>query len=286
MLYVRWGCRGDFTLITLESERGKIPCNNFRGQGPWAVCLPWHRLQPELITAHFFTLISPHYSFVLPRTQWAGGEWRVRKTLCLLAIIRKALNSSVHLIPPPQRVGIFFRHERLPNMLSPNTCVYLFKENNIASNQKERDERFIPPSDHSSAFSWRQQGIRNCHCQILLNVGLICFPSGRPQSKYKTGIASRNLTLSLPRVVNFKLPLQPHQKYRSHHTAWRTLLSIAYSDERWWWWYHHQWWWWWWWYYQFSLPHLYISLQEVGRMYLFDLGSERINTISFRFLAR
>ena len=33
-----------------------------------------------------------------------------------------------------------------------------------------------------------------------------------------------------PRVINFKFPLQPHQK--CYITVWRTWLSIAYSDER------------------------------------------------------
>ena len=47
----------------------------------------------------------------------------------------------------------------------------------------------------------------------------------------------------------------------SHHTVWRTWLFIAYPDEGWL-------------YYQFSLPHLYISLYEVGRMYSFELGRE------------
>ena len=54
------------------------------------------------------------------------------------------------------------------------------------------------------------------------------------------------LTLSLPRVINFKFLLQSHLAIL-HHTAWRTWLSIAYSDERWL-------------SYQFSLPHLCISL--------------------------
>ena len=45
-----------------------------------------------------------------------------------------------------------------------------------------------------------------------------------------------------------------------HHTVWRTWLFIVYSDERWL-------------YYQFSQPHLYISIQKVGRMYFFELGN-------------
>ena len=40
------------------------------------------------------------------------------------------------------------------------------------------------------------------------------------------------LSLSFPRVINFKFPLQPHQVIL-HHTAWRISLFIAYSDERW-----------------------------------------------------
>ena len=40
-----------------------------------------------------------------------------------------------------------------------------------------------------------------------------------------------------------------------HHTVWRTWLSIAHSDERWL-------------YYQFSLVHLYVPLQKVGRIYV------------------
>ena len=44
-----------------------------------------------------------------------------------------------------------------------------------------------------------------------------------------------------------------------HHTVWRTWLFIAFSDE-------------WWLYYQFSLPHSYVSLEKVGRMYFLNLG--------------
>ena len=39
-------------------------------------------------------------------------------------------------------------------------------------------------------------------------------------------------TLSLPRVINFKFPLQ-HTAEVVYHTVWRTWLFIAYSDERW-----------------------------------------------------
>ena len=45
-----------------------------------------------------------------------------------------------------------------------------------------------------------------------------------------------------------------------HHTVWRTWLFIAYTQiERWF-------------LYQFSLPHLYISLEKVGRMYFLKSG--------------
>ena len=49
-----------------------------------------------------------------------------------------------------------------------------------------------------------------------------------------------------------------------HHTAWRTWLFIAYSDERWL-------------IYQFSLPHLYTSIFFKGwGNVLFERGSERV----------
>ena len=34
-------------------------------------------------------------------------------------------------------------------------------------------------------------------------------------------------TLSLPRIINFACPLQPHQKYLLHHTVWKIWLFIA-----------------------------------------------------------
>ena len=40
------------------------------------------------------------------------------------------------------------------------------------------------------------------------------------------------LNLSLPRVINFKFPLQLHQKYYIT-TVWRTWLFIAYWEESW-----------------------------------------------------
>ena len=51
------------------------------------------------------------------------------------------------------------------------------------------------------------------------------------------------ITLSLPRVINYKFLLQPDQKYN----IWRIWLFIAYSDERWF-------------FYQFSLHRVYICL--------------------------
>ena len=47
------------------------------------------------------------------------------------------------------------------------------------------------------------------------------------------------------------------------HTVWKTWLFITYSDERWL-------------YFQFSLPHLYISLQKGWENVLFELWSERV----------
>ena len=38
-------------------------------------------------------------------------------------------------------------------------------------------------------------------------------------------------TLSLPRVINIKFPLQPHQKYYIS-TVWRTWVFISYSAEK------------------------------------------------------
>ena len=56
------------------------------------------------------------------------------------------------------------------------------------------------------------------------------------------------------RVINFKFPLKPHQKYCI--TVWRTWLYLAYSDERWL-------------YYQFSLPHLDL---RIGSIIIFNLS--------------
>ena len=65
------------------------------------------------------------------------------------------------------------------------------------------------------------------------------------------------LTLSLPRVINFKFPLQPHQKYyitcSMKNFAFHRLLK------------------WKWLYYQFSLRHLYMYLEKVGRTYFLNL---------------
>ena len=72
---------------------------------------------------------------------------------------------------------------------------------------------------------------------------------------------STSLTLSLPRVIKFKFPLQPHQKH-SRHIVLRTWLFIAYSDGRWL-------------YYQFSaisLIHFLFRWENV----LFELRSGRV----------
>ena len=72
------------------------------------------------------------------------------------------------------------------------------------------------------------------------------------------------LTLSLPWVINFIFPLQPHQKYDTTQ-VWRIWLLVAFSDERW-----------------FMLPILTTSLNihlsmESCKNVIFELGSERIN---------
>ena len=70
------------------------------------------------------------------------------------------------------------------------------------------------------------------------------------------------LPLSLPKVINFKFPLQPHQKYNHQTVRQRTWLFIAYSNERW---------------YTtnsyYSTPHIH-SLQKVERLPNFELGNE------------
>ena len=67
-----------------------------------------------------------------------------------------------------------------------------------------------------------------------------------------TAEAKWPLTLSLPRVINFKFYPAASPEILCY-TVWRTWLSIAYSDERWL-------------YYQFSLHHLRI-FSEFGRIY-------------------
>ena len=70
-----------------------------------------------------------------------------------------------------------------------------------------------------------------------------------------------------PRVINFKFLLQPHQKY--HITQYEDLgfsylnqMKDDYTTN-------------------LSLPLLYISFWNVGRMYFFQLGSERVNAFAF-----
>ena len=73
------------------------------------------------------------------------------------------------------------------------------------------------------------------------------------------------LTLSFPRVINFKFPLQPQQKYDI--TKYEEL-GFSYSDERL--------------YHQFSLLHLYNFFLEGWENVDFELGSERGNLRSKR----
>ena len=75
------------------------------------------------------------------------------------------------------------------------------------------------------------------------------------------------LTLSLQRVINFKFPLQSHQKYYITQYEELGFSYWAYSDERWL-------------CYKFSLPHLYILHFSVGRMYVLDLGVKGLIKLS------
>ena len=70
------------------------------------------------------------------------------------------------------------------------------------------------------------------------------------------------LSLSLPRVINFEFPLQPHQKY--YITQYGELGFSRLTQMEWV-------------YYQFSLHFSYISLYKCWESVLFELGSERVN---------
>ena len=57
-----------------------------------------------------------------------------------------------------------------------------------------------------------------------------CYISGEGAGEILTLIFGvKGLTLSLPRVMNLKFPLQPHQKY---YVTQQNLAFIAYADER------------------------------------------------------
>ena len=75
------------------------------------------------------------------------------------------------------------------------------------------------------------------------------------------------LTLSLPRVINIKFLLQPHQKY--YITLYEELgfssLTQMQDDK----------------YYQFSLPSLEQFYLQGRENVLFELGSERVRTFFF-----
>ena len=77
------------------------------------------------------------------------------------------------------------------------------------------------------------------------------------------------LSWSFTRVINFKFPLWPHQKYCITAHRIRIWLFIAYSNERW--------------LCYYSLPHLYIYF-KVGRVYCLNLGVKSVNIINLWFL--
>ena len=68
------------------------------------------------------------------------------------------------------------------------------------------------------------------------------------------------------RVINVKIPLQPHKKYDITQYYGDTWLFIAYSDEKWL-------------YYKFSLHHSYNRFLKGWENTLFELRSERVKTI-------
>ena len=77
-------------------------------------------------------------------------------------------------------------------------------------------------------------------------------------------IKLHGFTLSLPRVINFKFLLQPHQNY--YITQYGELRFIAHSDERWL-------------YSQFlTTSLLHLSLKN-GRIYFLSLGVKGFNTV-------
>ena len=83
-------------------------------------------------------------------------------------------------------------------------------------------------------------------------------------------VEAASLTLSLPRVITWKFPLQPHQKYNiTQSTEWSTWLFIAYSDER------RL-------YYQLPLLHLIHFSLKGWENIRFQLGSEISNSCSLR----
>ena len=84
-----------------------------------------------------------------------------------------------------------------------------------------------------SSWKSRPDGRATCFDFIILS-WLLSFPEWRYRPQFPS-ISRRPTSLStlpLPRVINFKFPLQPPQNYITSHGI-RTLLLIAYSDEKW-----------------------------------------------------
>ena len=107
-------------------------------------------------------------------------------------------------------------------------------------------------------FNFDEIGVGNCDHEpanaALATKHFIFVANGRPAFLQKCGcsvftvsLMSGALTLSLPRVINFKFPLQPHQKYCTTQyeergfsysfLRWKMIILV----------------------YRFSLPHLYTS---------------------------
>ena len=109
-----------------------------------------------------------------------------------------------------------------------------------------------------SSWKSRPDGRATCFDFIILS-WLLSFPEWRYRPQFPS-ISRRPTSLStlpLPRVIISSFPCSLPRTI-SLHTVLRTLLWIAYSDERWL-------------YYRFSLPNSYVSLEKFRRMYFLDL---------------
>ena len=103
-----------------------------------------------------------------------------------------------------------------------------------------------------STWDWSlsAQDLVPLHCSTIISPTKFRYVALK-QTQIK--VRYRTHTLSLPRAIKFKFLLQYHQKLLPH-TAWRTWLFIADSDERCL-------------YHQFSLPYFYIRFSDCRRLW-------------------